>query len=209
MIKDTADTDTMVTMAGNSVLQELDDREGRRDNIVIYRLKEPSSDISTGQERKKFDTKTLLDVFKTIDVDINEEHDIKFITRTGEVKDDIHERPRPLLIGLKDNNKKQIILNSARKLANSKYKHISIVPDLTKKQRENDNKLRKEAEDKNNELDEDEALNYEWKVIGIRGQRRLIKAKKNQTDNQNQRKRTREATGGDSPPSQRQNTMDC
>ena len=55
------------------------------------------------------------------------------------------------------------MLNNTCKLAKTEYKDISIAPDLTKKQREEDNKLGKEAEKKNEELEGEEEENWEFK----------------------------------------------
>ena len=63
-------------------------------------------------------------------------------------------------------------------LANSKFEKISIIPDLTPNQRKCEENLRKDAERLNREMEAEESLNWEWLLVGERGQRRLIKRKK-------------------------------
>ena len=159
-----------------SVLDEINDRESRRNNMMIFNLDEPGSEVSQGMERKKMDGDKLTDVFKCLDTEIDMDDDIRFFTRTGELKDG-QTKPRPMLIGFKNVQKRSKILDNLKKLARTKYKTISIVPDLTAKQRLEDQNLRKEAEKKNEELDEEEQGNWEWKVVGLKGHRRLVKTK--------------------------------
>ena len=56
-------------------------------------------------------------------------------------------------------------------------KDISIVPDLTARQRKEEKDLRKEAERLNSELSREDSLNYSWKTVGPRGEKRLVKVK--------------------------------
>ena len=73
--------------SNKDIYEELADRESRRNNIVIYQLLELDSSIKGGMERKKVDTKKVdtkkfIDMAGTIDVDIDEEADIKFIAHS-------------------------------------------------------------------------------------------------------------------------------
>ena len=86
-----------------------------------------------------------------------------------------------------------------KKLAGSEYKNISIAPDLTKKQREDDNKLRQEAQKKNDELEGEEAENYTYRLVGQRGQRRILKQRKIGEKIKTEKRRRSEDRGGESP----------
>lgn len=85
--------------------------------------------------------------------------------------------PRPLLVCLKQENRKKIILENAKHLATTEFRSVQIVPDLTKQQREADKKLRDEAAEKNrSELTPDDiAKNLGWVTVGKKGARKLVK----------------------------------
>ena len=61
------------------------------------------------------------------------------------------------------------------------YKAIHIVQDLTKKQRDEEDAMRKEVTQKNEA--EGAESNYYWKVVGRRGKRRVAKARKPENGN--------------------------
>ena len=52
-----------------------------------------------------------------------------------------------------------------------------MISDLTKRQREEEGKMRQEADRLNGERSEEDAKNWLWKVVGRRGERRLVKMK--------------------------------
>lgn len=189
--------------ASDGVFKELSEREARKDNIIIYKLAEAPLAVKNGQNRKNSDVSILKEVFTVMSCDINIETDIKFIARAGEFTDKVDESPRPLIIGFRNSQKREELLNNVRKLSRSKFKNISISTDLTTRQRKEDAQLRKEAEQKNEEMSEEEALNWEWVVVGQRGQRRLIKRKRIPETQENQRKRQRSSDADLSPQSQR------
>ena len=64
------------------VFNELNERENKKNNIVIYNVAEPDRTINNGQLRKDIDLEKIKDIVNTIKVNINYESDIKFITRT-------------------------------------------------------------------------------------------------------------------------------
>ena len=206
-VKETAEACASADNASDIVFKEMADREARKMNLVLYQVEEPSKTIKAGEARKQKDRETIENIFDTIDVELDIDKDMKYYVRTGEKNDD--DKPRPLLLGFRDISKRDEVLNSAKNLAKSRFDHISIVPDLTKKQRNDDASLKKEMDRKNDEMDADEAKNWIWKLQGVRGQRRLLKVKRHQ---QKTRKRGREQNQmetSDSPPSQRRNTTDA
>lgn len=109
---------------------------------------------------------------ETINVKLNIETDVKFVRRIGEKKD----ATRPLLVGLIDPNTRGTILNNASKLANTQFSGISLVPDLTKRQREEDEEVRKLCETRNRERSGDD-LNFIWKPLGPQGSRRPVRTR--------------------------------
>ena len=68
-----------VQQCENAVLDELNERESRKKNIVLYNVTESNKD--RGEERKKDDLKALDEVFNTMDLDVNTKEDVTFITR--------------------------------------------------------------------------------------------------------------------------------
>ena len=73
---------------------------------------------------------------------------------------------------------KKRILSNTRKLANSKFERVSIIPDLTPQQRKEEEEQRKEVDKLNSEPNHDESLNWEWVLVDPPGRRRLIKRKR-------------------------------
>ena len=70
---------------------------------------------------------------------------------------------------MKDKSTCDKILDAAKNLAHTKWDKISVAPDLTLKQRNDDNDLRQEAARRNEEMDPEEALNYN-KIDAYSGQ---------------------------------------
>ena len=101
---------------------------------------------------------------------------------------------------------RNIILENAKKLPGKEYKNISIAPDLTKKQREDNNKLRQEVQKKNDELEGEEAENYTYRLVGQRGQRRILKQRKTGEKSKTEKRRS-EDRGGESPQAKQSRGM--
>ena len=67
-------------------------------------------------------------------------------------------------------------MDKAKELRFTQFECVSIVPDLTKSQRRDEQALREEADRKNGQLTaEDREKNLKWIVVGKRGEKRLIK----------------------------------
>jgi len=104
---------------------------------------------------------------------IIEEDAVRFCRRVGEKKGD----PRPLVCGFREEKDKNKVLRNAWKLEGTGFEKVSLCPDLTRKQREEEADMRKEADRRNAEelTDEDLAKNLRWAAVGDRGQRFLVK----------------------------------
>jgi hypothetical protein len=169
------------------VLEELDLRESKKANLMIFSIPEPDETLEP-LLKKKADIQTMKDICASIDVNLNSESDIKFIYRVGE----LGEKSRPLSLGFRNAGVRDRILKNAWKLNKSdEYKKISLAPDLTPLQLKKEKKLLAEAEEKNKELSDTDAKNYVWKLIGIRGNRILRKVKRTAQGTQ---KKTRTAS---------------
>ena len=140
---------------------------------MIHGFLEPQDTIENGAERMVADKANLQKVCDEIDCGVAVADEVKFCKRLGARGD----TTRPLLVGFKDTGSRSKILDNAHKLAEKgpTWQEISIVLDLTPMQRKEEDKLRVEVTTKNKELSEDEAKNWIWKVVGRRGERRMIK----------------------------------
>jgi hypothetical protein len=69
------------------------------------------------------------------------------------------------------------LLRNARNLEKTAFKNVNVSADLTKKQRDEEKEMWKEAENRNENLSEsDRSKNLQWLVVGARGEKRLVKS---------------------------------
>jgi hypothetical protein len=154
----------------DNLCDEMQEREVRRMNLIIHGVDEPN-DVRGNREKIEKDKERCEKIFTAMKARTRKE-DIRFCRRIGERGDD----PRPMVIGLENEEEKRHLLGRARELRNTKYSDISIVPDLTRKQRNREARMKDEAEEKNKELTEEEkSKNIKWMVVGRRGEKRIIK----------------------------------
>jgi len=158
----------------DAVFEELREHQKRSRNLVIHQVTEPPSSMTVGMDRQNHDIAMVIEILDFLKVPTRKE-DIKFIYRPGD-RSEVG-RPRPAILCLKDQGAKDYILANSRELAKTKFNHISIIPDLTQQQRREEDRMRKLADKRNSEMDPEEALNWEWVTVGIRGERELIKRK--------------------------------
>lgn len=168
----------IIEQSRDSMLKELRERESRKENLIIYQVEEPEMD--KGSDRKEHDTRKVIEIFEFLRCPLTSEG-IKYIFRVGEKKDDRPD-PRPIIVSLKDQGARKYILENTRKLATSQYQRISITPDLTPLQRKEEEQLRKEAATRNDSMNAEERLNFEWVLVGMKGQRTLIKRRRFQRE---------------------------
>ena len=121
-------------------VREIEDRERRKSNIVLFNLPESSSeDAKVRQAADHTDFKSICQ--SQLDVGVVE---VEAAYRLGP-KEKNGRGSRPLKVILKDIATKKQILTNAKKLKNTEdsgTKQIAIAPDLTKMQREEMRKLR-------------------------------------------------------------------
>jgi hypothetical protein len=179
-LKDTVEkererADKAVAKLEREMQEEMTRREERRKNIILHGLQE--SREADGRRRMEEDKAKLDEVFTILDVNVVAENDVEFCRRAGEKSD----RPRPLIVGFFMEWSKEIVLKHAKRLMNSNMSEVTIVPDLTDKQRRAEKELEGEAARRNrDELNEDDvAKNLIWKVVGKKGQKRLMKGYNN------------------------------
>lgn len=155
--------------------KEQREREARRDNVVVYGLEEPPRSITVGSERQELDKIETARLFAAMDMDLGDD-DVKFMARIGKLIES-NKEPRPLKISFRDKARKEMLFASARRLPRTNYQHVSIAPDLTDRQREEEKEMIKEVERLNENMTEDEALNYEYRCVGRKGERTIQKTR--------------------------------
>ena len=70
-------------LAGNreetekSILDEINDRESRKNNLIIFNLEEPSIDESQGLDRKKLDEQKLENIFKEVGLNLTTKKNLR------------------------------------------------------------------------------------------------------------------------------------
>ena len=159
------------TEKDTKLYEEMQEREVRRLNLVLHGVQEPADSIRTNRERQEADKQKCGEIFISMRASTKCE-DIKFCRRIGERG----AAPRPLIIGLENKEVKRHLLWQARNLAGTRFHEISLVPDLTRKQREVEDNIKKEAEARNRSLTrEDISGGLSWFVVGKRGEKRLVK----------------------------------
>ncbi len=150
---------------------ELRERETRRLNLIIHGIHEIGEHIHGNRERMEEDKRTCEDIFKTLGARTGT-NNIRFCRRIGERG----QTPRPIVVGLSNEGEKNFILNRAKDLPHTKYSEATIGPDLTKRQRAGEVKLKEEAARRNLQLSQQDLQNnMKWMVVGRKGEKRLIK----------------------------------
>lgn len=127
---------------GDQLYEEMQEREVRRMNLILHGVPEPTA--AGNQERLEKDKEKCDEIFKAMRASTKKDS-IRFCRRIGEKG----EYPRPMVIGLGNEAEKRHLLAKARDLQHTTYRDVSIVPDLTKKQRQMEANLKVEAEERN------------------------------------------------------------
>ena len=149
-------------------------RERKRKNLIIFGLSESDNDGA------------LVDsLCSDIGVQFATENDAHAIFRVGK---EASGGKRPIVIKLKDDNKKYQILSNAKKLKGSiKWQKVVITHDLTnmecQEERQWEIELQHQAIEKNKGLSSHEKKSKSWKVIGGRGGRRIALISCNSDEN--------------------------
>ena len=153
--------------------EEYREREARKLNIIMHRVKEPGNEVKTAEDRRQQDTVESIKIFTALMMEEEGRTDIKLCRRIGERGQD----PRPMVVVLRTEATKTKILEMAKNLRDTEFSEVGIVPDLTVQQRREEHQLAEEADRMNEEelTDDDRAKNWKWLVVGPRGAKKLIK----------------------------------
>ena len=163
--------------SGSGVIKEVDDRMGKLNNLVVYRVPELASEDPT--ERQAHDAANIKVVMKKFlgIKDMDTDHKLRFIKRMGMKGDGVD--ARLIILGLRFTADLEMVLDRSWMLGqstNKAAKDINIVRDLTVKQRQKEAELVTGAAKKNMERSQDEwDQDLVYKVVGRKGEKREIK----------------------------------
>ena len=180
LVKKTLSTNKEDTIeaAKKALSMELREREARKVNVVVYGMEEPSNNVTQGWRRKEMDMEQIADMFNQLGLELAVEEDIKFAARIGELKSDQHADPRPVKLAFRSVQLRESLLANTRRLPRTDFARVSIVPDLTELQRNEDKELTEEAEKLTEELNPEDQKNWEFRCVGRKGERVIRKVKK-------------------------------
>jgi hypothetical protein len=157
--------------SGGNVFQELHERHVRRYNVVFYGVGEAEGDRPTVEEKREWDAKSCQNVFDALNLRLKA-GSLRYLRRIGEKGD----KPRPLLVGMRSTEDKELLLDNAKFLRDTHMSSVGISKDLTPQEIREEKEMEREAETRNKELSqEDRAKNLKWLVVGQKGEKRLIK----------------------------------
>jgi hypothetical protein len=91
--RDREKTEKRINRSEMMILEEINLREEKRKNVVIYGLDEPTE--VEGWKRVKSDKRKLNEIFTVLELSMQAESDMEFCRRVGEKSD----RARPLVVG--------------------------------------------------------------------------------------------------------------
>jgi len=122
-------------------IKEEEEKKKRQKNLVVYKIEESTNENK--EERELEDKEKCLNLMnRCLEIKV-ENNDIEKLVRLGRR----NENNRPLLVIMREKDKKYEILSNASKLRNAQeeeHRKVYISPDLTIKQREENKKLREE-----------------------------------------------------------------
>ena len=159
--------------AKEGMTAEMKEREERSGNLVVYGM--PESEKVDAEERKREDEEKVQQMARVVGVEEEVRVEVKF--RAGKKKEG--GKPRPLILKLEDGEARERMLRNARELGRKEeWRKVFLGPDLTFKQREEareeDKKLREEAERRSEEAKNEGRMGGRYVVVGQRGRRRVV-----------------------------------
>jgi hypothetical protein len=147
--------------------EEARERKDREANVIIHGLDECEEQGLSGSERMELDTQSSIELFAEAGIRVAN-HEIKFCRRVGPRA----ERARPLIVGLYNPVTRSRVLKADYTGCSAE---VSVGPDLTRKQQEEEAEIWKEKDKRNqNRTADEKAKNLVWRLVGPKGDRRLV-----------------------------------
>ena len=204
--------------SGEKLLEEISERGSRERNIVCHNC--PESASREKKEADEDDWKGVQGLFDHIGTGLNADRALLGVRRLGKLRTD--GTTRPLLIIFKHKSDREILLEKTPRLSKDQdeyWRSISVVADLTKRQRELEQAMFKRAEERNLARSTDEqSKNLCHKVLGRRGERviRVVEMREDEMINEegkvvlkeernrgDQERNKRSRSPGSTPPARR------
>ena len=157
-------------------LEEAEEKKRRANNLVIYNV--PESDRDKAEERVEVDETWCLGVFSDCLGVRVEKDDVERVIRLGKRPEGGQNRPRPVLLKLKNQNLKWEVLENAKKLKNAgspTYRKIGIAKDMTRREREQFNRLKQELKEKTDAGEEG------WKIKNLKLIREEVRGRRDRS----------------------------
>lgn len=133
---------TIAESAFEEIINEINDRNNRKQNIVLFNVPEPIS--QNADERKEHDRTTTLSILRSLPTDVDLEG--VQINRVGRFVPNAG-RHRPIKVRLNGVRDVHNLIKNARNLKSSnEFKHIHISMDKTKRQNEYYKKVKAELD---------------------------------------------------------------
>jgi uncharacterized protein YjbJ (UPF0337 family) len=137
--------------SGGNVFQELHERHVRRYNVVFYGVGEAEGDRPTVEEKREWDAKSCQNVFDALNLRLKASS-LRYLRRIGEKGD----KPRPLLVGMRSTEDKELLLDNAKFLRDTHMSSVGISKDLTPQEIREEKEMEREAETRNKELSQED-----------------------------------------------------
>ena len=134
--KKTADREKTVDRELQQKMLEVMERDKRKNNLIFMGIKE-----TTETEENKI----ITDIMETLVEEVDISYEI--FGRVGRKDTSNADKARPLRIIIEDIGHRRLVLSRGKKLKESSFKQVFIVPDLTRLQQEEDKKLRDKLKD--------------------------------------------------------------
>ena len=154
-------------------IKEFRESEARRNNIIVFKAKEPESLLAEDGKREDLEfVSEMCEIMKT------NPKSVKSITRLGKINREktVTAGPRPMKIVFDDAKSKAIFMSNLRNLstAEAKYKGVSVVHDMTMKERQLNKEQIRMAKEKN---DGNESGDFIYLVRGPPWDRKIVSVK--------------------------------
>jgi hypothetical protein len=164
-------TENMKETLEMAMEEELREREARRLNLVLHGVPEVDPSIKNTRDRMDRDMEECEHIFIRDASQDQDSADALLQADWGERTGPTAHCPGCLHRGGKTTPPRKI-----KGAQNTRYENVTVVPDLTKNQRKGEQKLREDANRRNENLtQEDRDKNLKWIVVGRRGEKRIIK----------------------------------
>ena len=153
----------------SGVLAEIKDREERKHSVIVLGIKESAA---TEKTQIHADENQILDkMFSDMAIPTLSSDNLKFKARLGSKEPG---KQRPFLLKFHDVRVRDGVLRNSSKIT---IPGVRVKPDLTKKQREEDERFKQSVDDENRSKPSDESGDYRWKIAGPPGNLRKVKVR--------------------------------